>query len=452
MRRGGWWCRWIGWCCGRWRRVQLRRRGRVRQAAVRGGVGAGAGAGGGRRRGGRCWAGTRARLARGWRAAGLAVRGYAGAGRRWPRAVAAGQPVPAVVAAWLAGAGAGGGAAAGGRMRAGRCGRWRVRCWGWCRSGWPRSGSRASRLVVVTAGGGGGGAGEGVADLAGAAVWGLVRSAQSENPGRLVLADLRRRVQASWRVLAAAVGSGEPELAVRGAGGARAAAGAGAGWAGLAAGRRRPWRLDGGRDGTLDGLALVAGPQAGGPLGPGQVRVAVRAAGLNFRDVLIALGMYPGAGGDGQRGRRGGDWRPGRGWPGLAAGDRVLGLWRGGFGPVAVADARLLAQIPAGWSFAQAASVPVAFATAWYALVDLAGAAGRGVGCWCTRRPAGWGWRRCSSPGTWARRCSRTASPGKQPVLAGLGAGRRADRVLADAGVRGAVPGRDRRGAGWMSC
>ena len=51
---------------------------------------------------------------------------------------------------------------------------------------------------------------------------------------------------------------------------------------------------DGDRDGTLDGLALAAPSAGAGPLGPGQVRVAVRAAGLNFRDVLIALGMYPG--------------------------------------------------------------------------------------------------------------------------------------------------------------
>src|SRR5207302_235135 len=59
---------------------------------------------------------------------------------------------------------------------------------------------------------------------------------------------------------------------------------------------------------------------------------------------------------------------------GLAAGDRVLGIASGGFGPVAVTDARLLVPVPRGWSFARAASVPVAFATAWYALVDLAGA------------------------------------------------------------------------------
>ena len=49
---------------------------------------------------------------------------------------------------------------------------------------------RSARLVVVTRGAVAAEPGEGVADLAGAAVWGLVRSVQSENPGRLVLADL----------------------------------------------------------------------------------------------------------------------------------------------------------------------------------------------------------------------------------------------------------------------
>ena len=42
-----------------------------------------------------------------------------------------------------------------------------------------------SRLVVVTGGAVAVGAGEGVVDLAGAAVWGLVRTAQSENPGQV---------------------------------------------------------------------------------------------------------------------------------------------------------------------------------------------------------------------------------------------------------------------------
>ncbi|NGY63508.1 SDR family NAD(P)-dependent oxidoreductase [Lentzea sp. NEAU-D13] len=51
-------------------------------------------------------------------------------------------------------------------------------------------------------------------DLAGAAVWGLVRSAQSENPGKIVLVDVEGEVR--QEELAAAVASGEPQLALRG--------------------------------------------------------------------------------------------------------------------------------------------------------------------------------------------------------------------------------------------
>ncbi|WP_327066351.1 type I polyketide synthase [Kitasatospora sp. NBC_01302] len=64
-------------------------------------------------------------------------------------------------------------------------------------------------------------AGEAVADLAGAAVWGLLRSAQSENPDRFVLLDLD--ADADAEALAASVlASGEPQLAIR-AGAAHAA-------------------------------------------------------------------------------------------------------------------------------------------------------------------------------------------------------------------------------------
>ncbi|MGW2320297.1 SDR family NAD(P)-dependent oxidoreductase [Streptomyces sp. NPDC001680] len=57
-------------------------------------------------------------------------------------------------------------------------------------------------------------AGEDVPDLAGAAVWGLVRSAQSENPGRFVLLDLEPGVDAG-AVLPAVLASGEPQIAIR---------------------------------------------------------------------------------------------------------------------------------------------------------------------------------------------------------------------------------------------
>jgi acyl transferase domain-containing protein/short-subunit dehydrogenase/acyl carrier protein len=51
-------------------------------------------------------------------------------------------------------------------------------------------------------------------DLRQAPVWGLVRAAQAEHPGRFVLADLDDSEESS-RILAAAVASGEPEIAIR---------------------------------------------------------------------------------------------------------------------------------------------------------------------------------------------------------------------------------------------
>ncbi len=69
-------------------------------------------------------------------------------------------------------------------------------------------------LVVITRGSVSVGGDDPVTDLAGAAVWGMVRSAQAESPGRFVLADLDDD-PASRAALAAAVATGEPQLAVR---------------------------------------------------------------------------------------------------------------------------------------------------------------------------------------------------------------------------------------------
>ena len=228
-----------------------------------------------------------------------------------------------------------------------------------------------ARLVVLTHGAVAVRDGEELRDLPGAAVWGLVRSAQSEHPGRIVLVDVDRE-EPSRAVLDALARGDEPQLAVRG-GEVLAARLARPGGDGAltppTAGQG--WRLDVATRGTLENLALVASDEGQRPLAQGEVRVAVRAAGLNFRDVLIALDMYPGAalmGGEGA----GVVVEVGAGVEDLAVGDRVMGLLSGGFGPLAVADRRMVAAVPRGWSFEQAASAPVVFLTALYALRDLA--------------------------------------------------------------------------------
>ena len=203
------------------------------------------------------------------------------------------------------------------------------------------------------------------------AVWGLVRSAQSEHPERFVLVDVDGD-EASFGVLGGALALDESQLVLRE--GAvlvprLARAGSDGGVLGVPEGVGE-WCLSGGAGGTLEGLSFVPCPEMGARLGTGQVRVGVRAGGLNFRDVLIALGMYPGEaviGGEGA----GVVLEVGPGVEGVVVGDRVMGLFSG-LGPVLVTDHRLIARVPDGWSFAQAASVPIVFLTAYYALLDLA--------------------------------------------------------------------------------
>ncbi|MEV0535386.1 type I polyketide synthase [Kitasatospora sp. NPDC050463] len=73
-----------------------------------------------------------------------------------------------------------------------------------------------AKLVLVTRGAVAASPEEDVTDLAGAAVWGLVRSAQSEEPDRIVLVDATE--PPTRDVLTAALACGEPQIAVRGGG------------------------------------------------------------------------------------------------------------------------------------------------------------------------------------------------------------------------------------------
>ena len=109
---------------------------------------------------------------------------------------------------------------------------------------------------------------------------------------------------------------------------------------------------------------------------PGEVEIEVRASGLNFRDVMNALGMlgmYPGAAGPLGSECSGVVTAVGEGVEGIVAGDSVMGFAAGSFGRFVVTDARLVVGVPSGLSLEQAATIPVVFLTAWYALHDLAG-------------------------------------------------------------------------------
>lgn len=123
--------------------------------------------------------------------------------------------------------------------------------------------------------------------------------------------------------------------------------------------------------GILDTLEL-RGTTRRAP-GPGEVEVAVRASGLNFRDVLNALGMYPGDAGSLGSECAGTVTAVGAGVEGVGIGDAVLALAGGTFRSHLTVDARSVYPVPSWLGVEEAASLPIVFLTAWHGLHELAG-------------------------------------------------------------------------------
>jgi NADPH:quinone reductase len=111
------------------------------------------------------------------------------------------------------------------------------------------------------------------------------------------------------------------------------------------------------------------------PLVPGQVRVAVRAAGINFPDVLMAAGEYqlkpelpftPGV-------EAAGEVVEIEGVSGVAVGDRVIARMRhGAYAEEVVVAPSQLTRLPKNFDEAEGATFLAAHGTAYHALVDRA--------------------------------------------------------------------------------
>ena len=129
--------------------------------------------------------------------------------------------------------------------------------------------------------------------------------------------------------------------------------------------------------GGYDRLTLERGARPA--VGPGEVRVDVRAIGVNYADVIVRMGLYSSA-------------RQYVGWPitpgfevsgvigavgegvrDVAVGDEVVAVTRfGGYASHVVVDRAQVWRKPAGVTFEQAAAMPAVYMTAWYALFELA--------------------------------------------------------------------------------
>ena len=131
------------------------------------------------------------------------------------------------------------------------------------------------------------------------------------------------------------------------------------------------YRLDIPSRGEIDNLALR--PTMRRAPGPGEIEIEVRATGLNFRDVLNVLDLYPG-----DPGALGGECAGivaavGEGVEGLAVGDPVFGLAPASFASYALTLAQFVQPKPPAMSFEEAATLPIAFLTAHHALRRLGG-------------------------------------------------------------------------------
>jgi NADPH:quinone reductase-like Zn-dependent oxidoreductase/short-subunit dehydrogenase/acyl carrier protein len=197
-----------------------------------------------------------------------------------------------------------------------------------------------------------------------AALWGFGRTTINEEPAlrcRLVDCDgSKEAVHALANLLATPIE--EPELAVR--------------QGKLLASRLLPWARSGHlavprstdyvlaptERGAIDNLRLTETDVP--PPDEGYVQVRVDAAGLNFRDVLNVLGLYPG-----DPGPIGGDFagtvtQLGSGVTGLEVGQRVYGFMQGAFSSRFNVPVQLLAPVPDGVNPVAAATIPAAALTA----------------------------------------------------------------------------------------
>ena len=134
-----------------------------------------------------------------------------------------------------------------------------------------------------------------------------------------------------------------------------------------------PFRLQTDTPGILANLALHETHRE--TPGSHEVDVRVRAGGINFRDVMKALGTHPGNPADLLW--FGDDFsgtveRVGEHVTSVKPGDEVAGLAPYAFRSYATTDARMVFAKPAHLTFAQAATIPTVFLTAHYAMNHLA--------------------------------------------------------------------------------
>ncbi len=217
-------------------------------------------------------------------------------------------------------------------------------------------------------------------DPIGSALWAMARCVgleQRHGSCRCVDRDLRGG-DGEWRRVAQEIGGQDDESQIA-----------------LRQGRRYVPRLvSAGSDNVVSGTGQIRLRQAGDLESlhwaelerreprDNEVEIEVVASGLNFRDVLHALGQLKMEAAS--RGVQGVENTPfgfecsgrvvrvGAGVTRWKAGDAVVAVGMGCLASYVIVTEASVAPKPCGWTWEAAAAVPVAFLTAWHALVDLA--------------------------------------------------------------------------------
>ena len=237
---------------------------------------------------------------------------------------------------------------------------------------------RPPKLWLVTRGTQQAHAGSPVGSLEGAPLWGLTRVVALEHPELrctcLDLSPVEHHDEAGTLYGELGAGDGEDQIAFRDDVRlvARLARGLGEEKAsGLSAPEGEAFQLQTSPGGVLENLVLR--PLNRREPRPGEVEIRVQATGQNFRDVLCALGMYPG-----EMPPLGGECagqvvRVGEGVHSFRPGDEVIAIAPGSFASHVTVDTRMVVARPPMLTPDEAATVPIAFLTAWYGLHVLGG-------------------------------------------------------------------------------
>lgn len=132
----------------------------------------------------------------------------------------------------------------------------------------------------------------------------------------------------------------------------------------------RPLRLTISNPGFLDTLFFISDERLTSPLPDDEIEIEIKASGLNFKDVILALGQLPGH----YLGQEcsGVVRKAGTGASKLKIGDRICAIATGSFANIARCKADCAVKLPDSISFLGGASIPVVYCTAYYSLVYIA--------------------------------------------------------------------------------